>query len=168
MVFLESIFSFSVVNCVQEAQRTLPKKRRIRSWYRDYSIFLLGLAPVYFSNQRPLSLVLLFLVLVPTPLPPLVRHVAATVLLIPSFQRTTPSHSLHRPHVTIIYSTLTVRRYLNWSLVRPSLVLLYPNLTVASDMFQICNLFPFPGLFYLIGGVRIKVIRNGSPLCAIA
>ena len=37
------------------------------SRYGDYSIFLLGLAPVYFSNQHPSSLVLLFLVLTTAP-----------------------------------------------------------------------------------------------------
>ena len=68
--------------CVQEAQRTSPKKRRILSRYGDYSIFLLGLAHVYLSNQRhlyPRSLVFLF------SSPPLNRHVAATVLPVSSF-----------------------------------------------------------------------------------
>jgi len=68
--------------CVQEAQRTSPKKRRILSRYGDYSIFLLGLAHVYLSNQRhlyPRSLVFSF------SSPPLNRHVAATVLPVSSF-----------------------------------------------------------------------------------
>ena len=62
------------------------------SRYEDYSIFLLGLAPVYLSNQRHSSLVLLFcrfLILVLT----LDRHVAATVLTVSLVPRIPPSHS---------------------------------------------------------------------------
>ena len=49
----------------QEAQMTSLQKRRILLRYGDYSIFLLGLAPVYLSNQHSLSFVILFLISVP-------------------------------------------------------------------------------------------------------
>jgi len=59
--------------CVQEAQSTSPKKRRILSQYGDYSIFLLGLAPVYLSNQHIIHPLFLILILM------LDRHITANV-----------------------------------------------------------------------------------------
>ena len=88
--------SLPSMKTISQVKVDVPKRRQGRgclclganlSRYGDYSIFLLGLAPVYLSNQHPLFLVLPFLVPVPpfgqsTSLPPF--------LLFPSFQRTTP------------------------------------------------------------------------------